>query len=106
MVNYTSIIQIIAAFLTGGVVFKAVIDRFSMTKKERYTTLLMLVEQLQNNVNQNNAKVAQLETKCEHLEAQVDEWREAYYAAKEENSKLSNELRRLTIELKKYNLQK
>lgn len=88
----------IGTFVGGGVVFKVVLDRFSMTKNEQYRALIMLIEQLQRNVDENNEKVAR-------LEKDSAEWREKYYAELEEKYKLANEVRKLTTELQKFNKQ-
>ena len=56
----------------------------------------MLVDQLQKNVDENNKKVA-------NLERTSAEWREKYYKEMEEKNKLANEVRKLTLELQRFN---
>lgn len=85
----------VGAVFSGGVL-KIIVDRFSMTKNEQYQALIMLVEQLQKNVDENNEKVAR-------LEKDSAEWREKYYTELEEKYKLTNEVRKLTMELQKFN---
>jgi len=97
MTLFGLIASAVGAVCTGGVL-KVIIDRFSMTKNEQYQALIMLVEQLQKNVDENNEKVAR-------LERDSAEWREKYYTEMEEKYKLANEVRKLTMELQKFNKQ-
>jgi uncharacterized protein YlxW (UPF0749 family) len=83
------------AVITGGL-FKTLLDRVSLTKMDQYSTLVMLVEQLQRNVNENNDKIRE-------LEKEVNEWRDKYYKELDEKNKLSNEVRQLRLELQKFN---
>ena len=87
--------SIIGAALSGGIL-KVLIDRVSMSKNEQYQGLIMLVEQLQKNVDENNRKIS-------HLERTSAEWREKYYKELDEKNKLANEVRKLTLELQKFN---
>lgn len=94
-----TIIGMIAS--TAGLIFsggflKIVFDRFSMTKNEQYTALIMLVEQLQKNVNENNDEITE-------LKKDVREWRDKYYNELVEKNKLSLELSKLRMELHKFN---
>jgi serine/threonine protein phosphatase PrpC len=85
----------VGAILSGGFL-KILADRFSMSKNEQYQALIMLVEQLQKNVDENNKKVS-------HLERTSAEWREKYYKELEEKNKLANDVRKLTLELQRFN---
>jgi peptidoglycan hydrolase CwlO-like protein len=101
----TNIITLLGAILGGGIVFKTVTDRISMTKQEQYQALVMLVEQLQKNIAANDNKLGALDKKCMELEKEVDNWRRLYYEEMEAKNKLIDEVRRLTNELKKFNKQ-
>lgn len=101
----TNIIALLGAILGGGIVFKTVTDRLSMTKQEQYQALVMLVEQLQKNIAANDNKLGALDKKCMELEKEVDNWRRLYYEEMEAKNKLIDEVRRLTNELKKFNKQ-
>jgi regulator of replication initiation timing len=80
----------------SGGLLKVLVDRFSMTKNQQYTALIMLVEQLQKNVNENNDEIAE-------LKRDVRDWRDKYYKEFEEKNKLSLELNKLRLELQKFN---
>jgi site-specific DNA-adenine methylase len=88
----------IGTFVGGGVVFKVVLDRFSMTKNEQYQALIMLIEQLQKNVNENNDEITQ-------LKRDANEWRAKYYNELEEKNKLSLEVAKLTAQVQIFNSQ-
>jgi|SRR6185437_15209035 len=85
----------VGAVVSGGLL-KVFIDRFSMTKNEQYTALIMLVQQLQKNVNENNDEIAE-------LKRDVREWRDKYYKELDEKNKLSLEVNKLRLELQKFN---
>ena len=94
-----TVIKIVAILVGGifsGTFLKVLADRFSMTKNEQYTALIMLVEQLQKNVNENNDEIAE-------LKKDVKEWRDKYYAQLDKNSHLSREVNKLRLELHKFN---
>lgn len=82
----------------SGGAFKLIVDRFSMTKNEQYTALIMLVEQLQKNVNENNDEITE-------LKKEVKGWRDKYYTELDEKNKLSLEVNKLRLELQKFNNQ-
>jgi hypothetical protein len=87
----------VGAVFSGGIL-KVLVDRFSMTKNEQYSALIMLVEQLQKNVNENNDEIAE-------LKRDVREWRDKYYKEFDEKNKLSMEVNKLRLELQKFNNQ-
>jgi len=97
MVTITMILGAIGTFFSGGIAV-AILSRFKMSKKEESEYILMLVKQLQENVNSNNEEIKK-------LKVEVDNWRDKYYTELEEKNKLSNELRTLRLELKKFNQQ-
>ena len=66
------------------------------SKTESDSAIIMLVKQLQENVNANNAQIKLLEVEL-HL------WRDKYYKELEEKNKLLDEIRKLRAALQKYN---
>lgn len=93
----TTIITALGTFLSGGFA-AALLSRFKMSKKEESEYILLLVKQLQENVNSNNEEIKK-------LKVEVDNWRDKYYNELDEKNKLSQELRTLRNELRKFNQQ-
>lgn len=93
----TTVLTALGTFLSGGFA-AALLAHFRMSKKEESEYILMLVKQLQENVNSNNEEIKK-------LKAEVDNWRDKYYMELDEKNKLSQELRTLRLELKKFNQQ-
>lgn len=98
MTIFGLIASTIGTFVGGGVVFKVILERFSMTKNEQYQALIMLIEQLQKNVNENNDEITQ-------LKRDANEWRAKYYNELEEKNKLSLEVAKLTAQVQIFNSQ-
>ena len=92
-----TLIAAIVPFIGGGAFIK-IFDRFTVSKKDQNDYILMLVKQLQENVNSNNQEI-------QTLKKEVDDWRAKYYAELDEKNKLSEELRKVTHELERFNTQ-
>lgn len=88
-------LQIIGAIISGGILVK-LWDRFFLSKKDQNDVMILLIEQLQRNVNENNEKL-------KTLEAEVEKWKNKYYDELEAKNNLNHEVRKLKIELAKFN---
>lgn len=92
-----TIASLLVPFFGGGAAIK-IFDHFSVSKKDQNDYILLLVKQLQENVNSNNQEI-------QSLKKEVDDWRNKYYAELDEKNKLSEELRKVTHELERFNTQ-
>lgn len=97
MTLFETIATLIVPFFGGGAAIK-IFDRFTISKKDQNDYILLLVKQLQENVNANNIEI-------QSLKKEVDDWRNKYYSELDEKNKLSEELRKVTHELERFNTQ-
>jgi hypothetical protein len=89
-------VTLIISCLTSGGIIALIFKAVFRTRAEGDNATLMLVKQLQENVNANNAKMILLED-------EVHKWREKYYLEYEEKIKVVDELRRVRVQLERFN---
>ena len=91
------------AMLIGGGIFVKIWDTFFLSKKDKDSSLLMLVERLQAEIDRLQNKQDAQETYMQQLRADYDMMRDKYLLEIEQKISLQGEVVKLTAELKKFN---